>query len=514
VERGLTRRELVELGAAGAAGVALSGVFADAALAAPQAPRMGGTLTVAFQDGGGAENLNPMQQPLYINVGRSYQIYERLFDPLPNLAMGPRLALSATANKDATRWQVKLRKGVKWHDGKPFTADDVLYSIRYMLDPKTKSEGIAQSEPIDIKASRKVSPTEIVFHLKRPIGDFKRLLGQKTGMIIQNGTKSFAKPIGTGPYTLLEWKPGVRTRFGKFEDYWGKSYLDELVFLTIADPAARLDALLSGQAQAIIFIDFAQAAAQKNNKKVKLLVAKAPQTVPITMRMDLDPFKDTRTRTAFKLAADRPKMVSAVFGDYGQIMNDLFGKGYPSYNSSLPQRTYDPDRAKALLKAAGQEGIKVTLYTSSAAPGMLESATAYKELAKAAGITIDLVKLPSDSYFSNDKYLKVPMYQSSWGAAFESVAQDGFFTNSPYNETAWKNPGWEKSFRKAQGIADDAKRNAAYKALQVPLYKEDGYLIWGASSIVDALSSNVNGLKPSPQFPLGMFLFKDAWLSS
>ena len=514
MERGLTRRELVERGAAGAAAVAFSGVFADGAFGALQAPRRGGTLTVAFNDGGGGENLNPLQQPLYIDVGRSYQLYERLFDPLPDLSMGPRLAVSATPNRDATRWQVKLRKGVKWHDGKPFTADDVLYSIRYVLDPKTKSEGVAQAEPIDIKASRKVSPTEIVFHLKRPIGDFKRVLGQKTGMIIQDGTKNFTKPIGTGPYTLLEWKPGVRTRLGKFDGYWGNTHLDELVFLTISDPAARLNAVLSGQAQAMIFIDFAQAAAQKGNKKLKLLVAKAPQTVPITMRMDLDPFKDARTRTAFKLAVDRPKMVSAVFGEFGQVMNDLFGKGYPSYNSALPQRHYDPEKAKSLLKAAGQEGVKVTLYTSSSVPGMLESATAYKEQAKAAGITVDLVKLPSDTYFSNDKYLKVPMYQSSWGASFESVAQDGFFTNSPYNETAWKNPAWEKAFRKAQGIPDDARRNAAYKALQVSLYKEDGYLIWGASSIVDAVSSKVNGLKPNPAFPLGQFSFKDAWLSS
>jgi peptide/nickel transport system substrate-binding protein len=264
----------------------------------------------------------------------------------------------------------------------------------------------------------------------------------------------------------------------------------------------------------MIFIDFAQARAQKNNEAIKLLIAKAPQTVPITMRMDLDPFKDVRTRTAFKLAADRPKLVSAVFGEFGQIMNDLFGKGYPSYNSALAQRQYDPEKAKSLLKAAGQEGVTATLYTSSTVPGMLESATAYKEQAKKAGINVNLVRVPADSYFSNDKYLKVPMYQSSWGAAFESVAQDGFFRNSPYNETHWNDPAWEKAFRKAQGIADDDTRNAAYKALQVPLYKEDGYLIWGAASIVDAVSAKVNGLRPNPAFPLGMFQFKDAWLSS
>jgi peptide/nickel transport system substrate-binding protein len=511
----LTRRELLARGLGGGAALALAGTLPQLALAAGSV-RQGGTLTVGFNDGGGTESLNPFQQPLYIMVGRTANLYERLFQPLPDLTMGPRLALSATPNRDATRWQVKLRKGVRFHDGKPFTADDVLYSVAYIVDPKTKSEGAAKLEPIDLKATKRVSASEIVFALKRPIGDFKRMMGDKTIMMASQGLKNFNKPNGTGPFELVQWKPGVSTTLKRNPNYWipGQPHVDELVMLTLSDPGARLNALLSGQIQALVFLDFAQAKAQASNSSIKIINAKAPQTVPFTMRMDLDPFKDVRTRLAFKLAVDRPQMVASVFSGFGDVNNDLFGKGYPSYNSSLPQRVYDPEKAASLLKAAGQQNVQATLFTSSSVPGMLESATAYKQQAKKAGITINLVKLSPDSYFSNDKYLKVPFYQSSWGASFESVSQDSLLPNSPYNETHWNDPAWTKAFRRAQGIADDSKRSAAYRALQVPLYQTDGYIVWGASGLIDAVSSKVNGIVPNPGFNLGYFEFKDAWLSS
>jgi peptide/nickel transport system substrate-binding protein len=135
---------------------------------------------------------------------------------------------------------------------------------------------------------------------------------------------------------------------------------------------------------------------------------------------------------------------------------------------------------------------------------MLESATAWKEQAKAAGITIDLEKLPADSYFANDKYLKVPAYQSAWGNAFEGWAPQALFKGATYNETHYDNPQWEADFRRAVGITEDDERNAALKELQVPIWEEGGYIIWGFQANIIATSANIKGAEPWAGFNIWM----------
>jgi peptide/nickel transport system substrate-binding protein len=202
---------------------------------------------------------------------------------------------------------------------------------------------------------------------------------------------------------------------------------------------------------------------------------------------------------------------------YGSVGNDLFGKGQPSYNADIPQREHDPEQAAALLKQAGVGRLRLTLPTSSASPGMFDSAAAFKQQASAAGIDITLQKLPSESYFTNDKYLSTPLYQTNWGQGFESQAQDGLLKSAPFNETHWHDPSWDAAFKKAQGIVDADRRIAAYKALQEPLWERGGYIVWGVFDTLDAASSKVHGIVPniSSSFQnLGGFEFKDHWLGA
>src|SRR5919201_6853548 len=144
------------------------------------------------------------------------------------------------------------------------------------------------------------------------------------------------------------------------------------------------------------------------------------------------------------------------------------------------------------MKQAGYDRFKFNLPTSNALPGMLESATAFKEQAKAANIDVTLEKLDAGSYFSNNKYLKVASYQTNWGQSFESQTQDGMLRTSPYNETHWYDQNGARAFRKAQEIPDAKRRNQAYKELQVPLWKTDGYIVFAFYNTVDAASSKVH----------------------
>ena len=523
---GLTRRELLARSTALGAAISVPGLFAtgvaDAGTLADK-PKPGGHLRIGMNDGGAGDSLAPWNIPIYSAAARAEQVYERLFKYDAHAFPRPRLAEALSSNKKATVWRLKLRSGVTFHSGKPLTADDVLYSLRYIADPKNKAESLTRLEPINLKASRKVSPNEIEFHLDRPIGDFPGLLAEKAVWIVPDGKTDFAqKPDGTGPFKFVNWQPGVRANFARNENYWGLAkgggpWADTLEILFITDDTARVNALLGNQVDEIAFMPFVQAKAHKSDSSIQIIRAAQPQTNPFYVQMDRKPFTDNNVRLALKYAVDREAIVSKVELGFGSVGNDLFGKGFPSYNNHIPQRKYDPERAKSLLKKAGYDSFPFTLPTSNALPGMIESATAFKEQAKAAGIRVSLEKLDAGSYFSNNKYLKVSSYQTNWGQSFESQVQDGMLKTSPYNETHWFDARWAADFRKAQEIPDAAKRNAAYKALQVPLWNKNGYVVFAFYNTVDAAGAKVRGIVPnisSGYSNLGAFDFKDHWFAS
>ena len=275
------------------------------------------------------------------------------------------------------------------------------------------------------------------------------------------------RPIGTGPFRFDSWTPGERSLFKKNSDYWdGAPYVDELEIVAISDPIARAEALLGGQVDVTDFLDLAQARGLASNSAIRILRSPSDSCVPIYMRLDQKPFSDPRVRLAFKLLIDRSKMVDTALLGFGRVGNDLFGPSHASYNRNLPQRKYDPDRARSLLKAAGQEGMKVELPTSSAIPGMLESATLFAQQAQEVGVTVALRKVPADSYFTKSSgYLKAPLFQTNWQFSFESVALQALVPGGPYRETHWETerPDWVRRFRSALATRSRARSRRCTK---------------------------------------------------
>lgn len=507
-------------GGSSGGGTPASGTTAEAGK-----PVRGGRLVIGLHDGGADETLSPWNIPTFFGAARAQQVYERLFTFDSKAVPAPRLALSAEGNKAATTWQVKLRPDVQFHNGKTMDAEDVIYSLQYVADAKNKAESRPRVSPIDFGATRIVSPTEIEFHLKRPIGDFPGLLAEKAIWIVPKGAGDFAqKAVGTGPFISESFKPGVNALFRKNTEYWGLSdttgpFVDELEIQTLLDASARVNALLGGQVHEITNIDFVAAKAQESNAQIQLVKTPQPNAAALYMQIDAQQFKDPRVRMAMRLAADRKAFVDNVALGFGSVGNDLYGKGQPSYNDDIPEREHDPEKAKALLKAAGIDRLALTLPTSDAAPGMLATGALYKQQAAASNIDVTLKKIPADSYYSNDLYLKPGgfFYQTQWSQGFESQAADGLLKDAPYNETHWFDDGWDQQFFKAQGIVDPDERNAAYRDLQQPLWDTGGYIIPFVYETLDAAGAKVKGIVPniSSGFQnLGGFEFKDHWLEA
>ncbi len=519
----LTRQTLLRGAAAGGMAFAGSGLLAAcggspspaSSGAAAGTPKPGGKLRVAMVGGGATETLDPNAAVPNIDAARATNLFDRLVRVLPDQTLEMDLAESMEPNSDATQWTVKLRKGVVWHDGAPFTADDVMYTLNRMGAPKSTLFGANVSAMVDLKAMKKLDPLTLVLPLHLPSAEFPQLFQPPQMQIVKNGETDFKHPIGTGPYKYVSFTPGQSSLFTKNEHYWrdGRPYTDSLEMVSIPDAQTRINALLTGQVDAIEYVPYPQAKAQLTAGQITIVNAVGSSMVPIYMACDLDPFRDVRVRQAMRLIADRPGLVEAAQIGFGSVGNDVFGYKQPEYNTTLPQRTQDIEQAKSLLKAAGQSNLRVTLYSSTVSPGMLESATAFSQQAHAAGVTIDVNNGPASSYFG-PKYLKQNFAQTQWPAfALYSWYQQAMAPNAPFNETHWRDPEWDKLFNETQATLDAGKRKEMNFELQRILWERGGYLIWGFFPLLDGVGKNVHGAVPNANNVLSTFNFQDFWLS-
>jgi peptide/nickel transport system substrate-binding protein len=507
------------LAACGSGGNAISAVTTAATTAADEgAPKPGGRLRVGMSTGGSTDTLDPHSAISTIDAARA----GALFDRLALLGEGGKveldLAESFEPNADATEWTVRLRDGVTWHDGKPLTVDDVMYTIRRVGDPASTSAGKAKVAVMDLKNLKKVDQLTLKIPLLQPIADLPVSFTIFYMAIIQDGATDVqltTSPIGTGAFTFKSFEPGKNSLFVKNPNYWkeGKPYVDELVLESIPDTTARFNAMLGGQVDLVEALNFQQALEVQQSGAFNVLQTIPGQIVPMTMRTDTKPFDDLRVRQAMRLIADRPALIQNAQLGVGEVANDLFGQGTEFYNDLLPQRGQDLEQAKSLLKAAGYENLKVELNTSQVAPGMLESAIAFAEQAKGAGVEVALNKIP-DGEFYGAGYLKYPFGMTQWTSQpIPSWLEDAVVTGAAYNETAWNRPEFDKLVTEARGELDTAKRQEKYFEIQKTLFEEGGYLIWGVQPFNDGIGSNVRGVKPISAQALGNYQFRDYWLA-
>lgn len=466
------------------------------------------TLRVGALGGGSSETLNFNAALSETDVARTAQIFEGLttFDPHGNVAN--RLAEEITPNKTGTVWTIRLKKA-SFHDGRELSADDVLYSFRYMLDPKNKADGAAPLSGIDLNKCRRVDANTVEIALSKPNFLFPTMLGERSVCIMPMGTKTFAKPIGTGPFKFDSFAIGDRSRFTRFDDYHGgPALVEELEIVSIDDPAARLNALKSGSVDVIAEVA-PELIATAGAGGIKLLKANSGSFSTQYMRMSQAPFTDNRVRQAMRLLIDRERVVeNALFGA-GSVGNDLSSPFDPNY-ADLPQRAFDPEQAKALLKAAGAEGLTVELHTSDAGLAMLSSSNLFASQAKEGGVTVKLKKWPSSEYWSR-AWMKESFACSHWGGRpLISHLQLSALPGASYNETDWDSPDFNKLVGTALASSDEGVRAEALADAQKMLYDEGGYIIAGFAQNVDAAVSSVAGIEPSAIRSLGNYDFRKA----
>jgi peptide/nickel transport system substrate-binding protein len=477
-------------------------------------PKPGGTLSYGLSLASSTETLDPNKALTYPDVVKATNTFDTLteFGPSDNVEL--RLAESFEPSPTGDKYVVKLRKNVLWHDGTPLTADDVIYTIRRVLDPATGSGARGALLAIDGKGLRKLDPLTVEIPLHAPNVFLPGAFAQFTMQIVKNGATKFNHPIGTGPFKFVSWVPQRQSQYIANKDYWkdGQPYLDGFRTVSITDPTARLGALTSGQVLAIDSVPPTQTTRLKGNSAFHVIVHNSNQTIPLTMACDIAPFSDVRVRQAVRLIADRPQLLSSSFVGFGQISNDLYGQGQPLYDRAIPQRHQDIEKARSLLKQSGHSGLTVTLTTSPVVPGMVESATAFAAEAQQAGVTVKLDQVPAADYFGTN-YLKYAFGQSAWNdESLPLFFAQALGAQAPYNETHWNDSAWNAKFAQAQRETNAQTQAEIMGELQQTLWDEGGYVQWADPQWVDATSATVHGISQARWCPLGGFDFRGVWI--
>lgn len=496
---GASRRDVLSL----LAGLGISSAFGgtligSATKAFADTPKKGGKIRVAGFGTSTADTLDPAKQSFSTDYCRCTMFYNGLTEL--DDRMNPKLALAESIDHDkATVWTIKLRKGVMFHDGKEFTSDDVVFSLKRHHDPATGSKAKALADLMkEIVANGKY---EVKITLTGPQADFPVVLGTYHFLIAQNGTTDFSKGIGTGPYKCKEFQPGVRSIAVRNENYWkqgGGPYVDEIEFIGIPDVGARVNALLAGDVDFIGNVNPASAKVILGTKGFSILETKSGNYTDLVMRMDSAPGNNPDFILGMKHLMNRELIKRNVFQGYAEVAND---QPIPPLNryyaADIPQRKFDPDRAKSLLNKAGVLNTTVPIVTSPAATGSVEMGLLLQQAAQQIGLKVDLKQVPADGYWSN-YWMKVPVgYGNINPRPTADILLSLFFAgNAPWNESAWKNEKFDQLLVAARGETDEAKRKQMYTDMQVMISEQSGIGIPVFINGLDAHKEKLKGLRP------------------
>lgn len=442
-------------------------------------PQRGGVYRLGLRGGNTAESLDPATYGTgVVNHFMTGAIGNCLTEIDADGVAVPELAEEWSASADAKTWVFKLRKGVTFHNGKTLTAEDVVATFNHHRGEDTKSGGAALVKAVtDVRAT---GPLEVTFRLEPGNADFPYAVAEYFFIVFpsEDGKILWQDGIATGGYKLVAADPGVRYLGERNPDYWksDRAHFDRVEVIALNDKAARTNALLTGEVDTIDAVDLDTVHLLKRRSDIEVDAITGTQHYTMPMFCDTAPFDDINVRLALKLAIDREQLVETVLNGFGQVGNDSpITPANRFFNDRMPQRTYDPDKARHHLKQAGLDALSVKLHCADAAfAGATDSAVLFRESAAKAGIDIEVVREPSDGYWSN-VWLKKPFCTAFWsGRPTEDLMfSTGYASDAAWNDTHWKNERFDALLVEARTELDADRRREIYWEMQ-EIVKDDG----------------------------------------
>ena len=489
----LSRRDFLQATTA----LGLGAVAPSILSTAQAAPKKGGKLTVGLGHGSTTDSLDPGTYENDFMIGSSFARFNFLTEISNTGELVGELAESWDVTPDAKEWTFKLRAGVEFHNGQSLTAEDVVNSINHHKGEESTSAAKPIVDPIvDIKADGDT----VTFVLEAGNADFPFLVSDYHLAIMpsKDGKPDWESAVGTGPYMQESFEPGVNLKLKRNPNYWkeGTAHFDEGELITIADVGARTNALNTGEIDFMDRCDIKTLHLLQRNKNVVVEEISGNGHYTIPMRTHLEPFNDNNVRLALKYSLDREQMLQTVLGGHGSVGNDHpIGRGQRYHASDLPQKSYDPDKAKFHLKEAGLSSLDVDLSAADAAfAGAVDAAQIYKENAAKAGININVIREPADGYWSNVWNTDNRGWCFSyWGGrpTEDWMFATAYASGASWNESAWEHEEFNKLLVAARSELDENKRRDMYVEMQRICSDEGGAVVPLFNNYIHATSTKV-----------------------
>jgi oligopeptide transport system substrate-binding protein len=396
------------------AGVALVGLLAISATASAADIKQGGSVIITYKDD--VSTLDPAIGYDWQNWSMIKSLFSRLMDYKPGTTeLMPDLAESFTISDDGLTYTFKLRHGVKFHNGREMTADDVAYTFDRTVDPKTQSPGqgffksiagyddVAGGKAGHLSGVKVVDPYTVAITLSKPDATFLQVVALNfAGVVAKEDVEKWGAdyghhPDGTGAFYLDHWTLGQELAFKRNPDYYlkGLPYLDEIDFQIGAEPLTALLQLQKGQVDVVgDGIPPAKFLEVMNNPDEKKLVVSAPQleTSYLTMNVTMKPLDDVRVRKAINMAINKDRIIKIINGRADPATQPL-PPGMPGYDPDFKGYAYAPDKAQELLKEANYDsGQSMDLYVYNTDPNPRIAQAIQQDLA-AVGIKVAIKSL-------------------------------------------------------------------------------------------------------------------------
>ncbi|WP_025130349.1 ABC transporter substrate-binding protein [Pseudomonas sp. PH1b] len=498
VQGRIDRRTFMLSMLAAGAGVAMASAMPGIALAQGKGavPKRGGNFKLGISTGSTTDSFDPGTYGDNYMQSVGHSIHNYLTEITNSGELVGELAQSWEASPDAKVWSFKLRQGVEFHNGKTVEAQDVAASLEHHRGVDSKSAANSLLEPV---ASIQVDGKDrVIITLKSGNADFPYLMSDYhlPVMPAKDGKADALSGIGCGAYVLESFNPGVKTVVKRNPNYWksDRGWFDSVEFLVIGDVGARTNAMITGEIHAMNQCDLKTLHLLQRNPAIEIASINGGQHYSLPMNTTAAPFTDNNVRMALKHAIDRKALLQTILRGHGEVANDHpISSGYRYFSSDIPQREYDPEKARFYLKQAGLSSLKVDLSAADAAfPGSVDTAVLFKEHAAKAGIDINVVREPNDGYWKN-VWMKKPWSMDYWGGkptadwAFSLVYGKG----ASWNETFWDNAQFNSLLLSARSELDDSKRREMYAQMQRLLRDEGGALIPLFANYVDGISKNI-----------------------
>jgi len=445
---------------------------------------------------GEPDQLDPQKTTAYFSFEVLENVFDTLVEPDANLEMRPALAQSWSVSPDQLTWSFQLRKGVTFQDGSPFTADDVVYSYRRIIDEKLSNVD-KFSAVTDVSAP---SPDTVLIRVEQPTPNLLTNLGGFKGMaIVQRKNVESGQiathPVGTGPFAFASQKSGDSITLTANPNYWGgRPKVPGVTFRFISEPSTALSALQAGEIDWTDSIPTQRVAQLKNDDSIKLAVTPSNDYWYLALNEARGPWKDPRVRQAIAYAIDRKAIVQATSYGTASANQLAIPDGNPWYTPYEKYR-YDINEAKSLLAEAGASPKNMDMLVTSEYPETVTAAQVIADNLKPLGITVNIRTVDFATWLDEQNTGNFDMLMMGW---LGNIDPDDFYyaqhhTDGSSNAQKFSNPDVDRLLDAGRVEVNHQARQQDYAKAATIIADQVSYIYLYNPSVIQAWATNLSG---------------------